>query len=64
LAIGLDPRQAVSVARQPIFDRRGQIIAHELPYRHAPEATACNDAGDLAGARTLSDAYRRSVSTR
>lgn len=56
MAIGLDPRQAVSVARQPIFDRRGQIIAHELLYRHAPEATACNDAGDLAGARTLSDA--------
>src|SRR5437879_5140048 len=56
VAIGSDPRSAVSVARQPILDRKGQIFAHELLYRHAPDATVCTDQGDPAGARTLSDA--------
>lgn len=55
-AVGLDSRSSLSVARQPILDRRGQIFGHELLYRHAPDATSCTDSGDHAGARTLSDA--------
>src|SRR5262245_43948478 len=56
LAIGSDSRQAVTVARQPILDRKGQVVAHELLYRHTPDATACNDRSDSVGARTLNDA--------
>jgi EAL and modified HD-GYP domain-containing signal transduction protein len=56
LAIGSDSRQTVTVARQPILDRKGQVVAHELLYRHTPDATACNDRSDSVGARTLNDA--------
>ena len=55
-AVGSDSRDAVAVARQPILDRKGQVIAHELLYRHTVDATACTDRGDSAGARTLNDA--------
>jgi c-di-GMP-related signal transduction protein len=56
LAVGSDSRQSVTVARQPILDRKGQIIAHELLYRHNLDATACTDRSDSVGARTLNDA--------
>ena len=56
MPIALDSRRAVSVARQPILDRKGHIFGHELLYRHSPDATSCTADGDLAGARTLSDA--------
>jgi EAL and modified HD-GYP domain-containing signal transduction protein len=56
LAVGSDSRQSVTVARQPILDRRGQIVAHELLYRHNLDATSCTDRGDSVGARTLNDA--------
>src|SRR5215813_7191066 len=56
LAVGSDSRQAITVARQPILDRKGQVIAHELLYRHTADATACTDRGDSVGARTLNDA--------
>jgi EAL and modified HD-GYP domain-containing signal transduction protein len=56
VAVGSDSRQAVTVARQPILDRKGQVFAHELLYRHTVDATACVDRGDRAGARTLNDA--------
>jgi EAL and modified HD-GYP domain-containing signal transduction protein len=56
LAVGSDSRDAITVARQPILDRKGQVIAHELLYRHTVDATACTDRGDSAGARTLNDA--------
>ena len=56
LAVGSDSRQAITVARQPILDRRGQVVAHELLYRHTPDATSCTDRGDSVGARTLNDA--------
>jgi len=56
VAIGSDSRLALSVARQPILDRKGQIFAHELLYRQTPDATSCSDRGDRAGARTLNDA--------
>src|SRR4029077_17240594 len=51
LAVGPDSRQSVTVARQPILDRRGQVIAHELLYRHTADATSCTDRGDSVGAR-------------
>ena len=56
LAVGSDSRVSVTVARQPILDRKGQVFAHELLYRHTIDATACLDPGDHAGARTLNDA--------
>jgi len=56
LAVGSDSRQSVTVARQPILDRKGQIIAHELLYRHNLDATSCTDRSDSVGARTLNDA--------
>lgn len=56
MSIGLDSRLTVSVARQPILDARSQIFGHELLYRQSPEAQSCTTTGDLAGARTLSDA--------
>lgn len=56
MAIGLDPRRTISVARQPILDRAGRVFGHELLYRQDPEATSCTANGDLAGARTLNDA--------
>ena len=56
LAVGSDSRHVATVARQPILDRRGQVIAHELLYRHTVDATSCTDRSDSTGARTLSDA--------
>src|SRR5580765_1165520 len=56
LAVGSDSRQSVTVARQPILDRKGQVVAHELLYRHTVDATSCTDRGDSVGARTLNDA--------
>jgi EAL and modified HD-GYP domain-containing signal transduction protein len=56
LAVGSDSRQSITVARQPILDRKGQVIAHELLYRHTADATSCTDRGDSVGARTLNDA--------
>lgn len=56
LALGSDSRQSVTIARQPILDRKGQVVAHELLYRHTTDATSCTDRGDSVGARTLNDA--------
>jgi c-di-GMP-related signal transduction protein len=56
LDVGSDSRQAVTVARQPILDRTGQVVAHELLYRHNLDATSCTDRSDSVGARTLNDA--------
>jgi c-di-GMP-related signal transduction protein len=56
VSVGSDSREALSVARQPILDRKGNIFCHELLYRQSLEATSCTDRGDPAGARTLSDA--------
>ena len=56
LAVGSDSRQSVTVARQPILDRKGQVVAHELLYRQTEDATACTDRSDSTGARTLNDA--------
>ena len=56
LAVGSDSRQSVTVARQPILDRKGQVVAHELLYRQTEDATACTDRSDSVGARTLNDA--------
>jgi c-di-GMP-related signal transduction protein len=55
-SIGLDPRNNVCVARQPILDHVGRVYGYELLYRAATDALACTASGDLAGARVLSDA--------
>jgi len=54
MAIGLDSRKAVSVARQPILDHAGHIFGYELLYRGGAESNGDDD--DLAGARVLTDA--------
>ena len=56
MAVGLDTRPLISVARQPILDRRGQIFGHELLYRHSPDASSCRSTSDAVGAEMLSDA--------
>jgi c-di-GMP-related signal transduction protein len=56
LAVGSDSRQSVTIARQPILDRKGQVVAHELLYRHAADATSCTDRSDSVAARSLNDA--------
>src|SRR6266498_2810953 len=56
MAIGLDRRTALCVARQPILDHTGRVFGYELLYRGDPVATECLASGDLAGARVLSDA--------
>ena len=54
MAIGLDSRKAVSVARQPILDHAGHIFGYELLYRGGADSGGHDD--DLAGARVLTDA--------
>jgi len=56
ISIGHDARTAVCVARQPILDRSGRVYGYELLYRAETDATDCTASGDLAGARTFSDA--------
>src|SRR5262245_9072100 len=56
MAIELDPRNTVCVARQPILDLAGRVYGYELLYRNSADAIACTTEGDIAGARVLSDA--------
>jgi c-di-GMP-related signal transduction protein len=56
MAIELDSRNTVCVARQPILDLAGRVYGYELLYRSSSDATSCTADGDIAGARVLSDA--------
>lgn len=56
MAIELDSRNTVCVARQPILDLAGRVYGYELLYRGSSDATSCTADGDIAGARVLSDA--------
>src|SRR5580765_8112573 len=56
MAIELDSRNTVCVARQPILDLAGRVYGYELLYRGSADATSCTTEGDIAGARVLSDA--------
>ncbi len=56
MSIGLDSRNTVCVARQPILDLAGRVYGYELLYRNSAEATECTAEGDIAGARVLTDA--------
>jgi EAL and modified HD-GYP domain-containing signal transduction protein len=51
-----EARNTVCVARQPILDSVGRVFGYELLYRAGSASTECTAPGDLAGARTLSDA--------
>ena len=51
-----DPRDTVYIARQPILQPSGRVFGYELLYRAAAEDAACTTAGDMAGARVLTDA--------
>ena len=56
MSIELDSRKTICVARQPILDLSGRVYGYELLYRNTADATECVAEGDLAGARTLTDA--------
>src|SRR5262245_32620844 len=56
MAIEVDSRNTVCVARQPILDLAGRVYGYELLYRNSSDATSCTTEGDIAGARVLSDA--------
>ena len=56
MAIEVDSRNTVCVARQPILDLAGRVYGYELLYRSSADAASCTADGDTAGARTLSDA--------
>src|SRR5689334_318708 len=56
MAIEVDSRNTVCVARQPILDLAGRVYGYELLYRSSSDAAACTADGDTAGARTLSHA--------
>jgi EAL and modified HD-GYP domain-containing signal transduction protein len=56
MAIEIDSRNTVCVARQPILDLAGRVYGYELLYRNSSDATSCTTEGDIAGARVLSDA--------
>src|SRR5262245_20958020 len=56
MSTGVERSPTISVARQPILDRRGQIFGHELLYRHSPDATSCISGADDVGALMFSDA--------
>ena len=47
---------ALYVARQPIFDERGQVFGYELLYRGSPHDTACVVRADVASASVLTSA--------
>jgi EAL and modified HD-GYP domain-containing signal transduction protein len=52
-----DTRDQVYVARQPILFSNGHVFGYELLYRGAAGDTSCVAAGDVAGARVLTDAF-------
>lgn len=56
MAVPLDTRQAVHVARQPILDANRHVFGYELLYREAALDAACTTTGDVAGSRVLTDA--------
>jgi len=55
MQITLDARDRVYVARQPILFPNGHVYGYELLYRGAAGDTSCVAAGDIAGARVLTD---------
>ncbi len=54
--LNVDSRDRVYVARQAILYPSGQIYGYELLYRGTAADTSCVAAGDIAGARVLTDA--------
>jgi c-di-GMP-related signal transduction protein len=56
MAVPLDPRQSVHIARQPIFDANRKVQGYELLYRAQAADRACTTTGDLAAARVVTDA--------
>jgi c-di-GMP-related signal transduction protein len=56
MAVPLDPRQSVHIARQPILDAKKRVYGYELLYRAQQTDRACTTAGDLAAARVVTDA--------
>lgn len=56
MAVPLDPRQSVHIARQPILDAKKRVYGYELLYRAKQTDSACTTSGDLAAARVVTDA--------
>lgn len=56
MAVPLDPRELVHVARQPILDADRRVHGYELLYRAQGTDQTCSASGDLAAARVVTDA--------
>jgi c-di-GMP-related signal transduction protein len=56
MAVPVDPRQSVHIARQPIFDAARKVQGYELLYRAQATDRSCTTSGDLAAARVVTDA--------
>jgi len=56
MAVPLDPRQSVHIARQPILDAKKRVYGYELLYRAQQNDRSCTTSGDLAAARVFTDA--------
>jgi c-di-GMP-related signal transduction protein len=56
MSVSIDPRSAVHIARQPIFDPQRRVFGYELLYRAEALDHACTTSGDLAASRVLTDA--------
>lgn len=56
MAVPLDPRQLIHVARQPILDAARRVHGYELLYRARGTDQSCSDTGDAAAARVVTDA--------
>ena len=53
MPFGLDSRQLVSIARQPLLDPKSRVFGYQLLYDCGPSPL---EAADTAAARTLSEA--------
>ena len=56
MAVPLDTRSSIHIARQPILDTGRQVFGYELLYRADEVETTCNLEGDVAASRVLTDA--------
>jgi EAL and modified HD-GYP domain-containing signal transduction protein len=58
MAVSLDPRNTIHIARQPILDANRRLFGYELLYRAGALDQSCTTSPDLAAARTLVDAIQ------
>jgi len=57
MTLNLDPRDAIYLARQPLFDRADHVFGYALRYRAAAGQAGDGASEDVASARLLTDAF-------